>query len=63
MTKTFRSPVTIQLYLGSGKKGQKIYGNILKEKEKEQSVSDFILRIIKEANPNLFKGVEDAKNT
>jgi len=60
MTKVYNPPVTIQVYLGSGKKGEKLRDN-LKKSAGSDSLSEFIVGMLKKADPSLFKGVDDGK--
>lgn len=58
MTKTYNPPVTMQIYLGSGKKAEKLRDNIVKAAG-EDSISEFVVELLRKADPTLFKGVEN----
>lgn len=58
--KKFNPPVSIQVYVGSGKKAEKIRDNMERARG-EKSLSEFVMNMIEKANPSLFKGLEDAK--
>lgn len=60
MVKAYNPPVTKQVYLGSGDKGKRLLENILKAAGKD-SFSEFVVALLKKADPRLFKGVEDGK--
>lgn len=60
MVRQHNPPVTMQVYLGSGKPGLKLRENIEKKLLPKQSVSDLIIRLMRKADPSLFKGVDDA---
>lgn len=61
MTKKYNAPVSIQVYLGSGKSGSNLRDNILKLLKPNQSLSDLIVTLLKKADPSLFKGVNHGK--
>lgn len=56
----YNPPVSIQVYLGSGKGAEKLRENILKLAGKD-SVSEVVVRLMKKADPALFKGTENGK--
>lgn len=60
MVRQHNPPVTIQVYLGSGKAGAALRENI--EKRVSQvggSLSEVVVALLKKADPTLFKGVEN----
>lgn len=59
MTNTYNPPVTIQVYLGSGKPGATLRENIKKRIRKGESLSEVVVALLKKADPGLFKGVDD----
>lgn len=59
MTKIYNAPVLINFYLGSGESALKLRENIKKKGGK--SVSQFLMALIKKADPSLFKGVDHEK--
>lgn len=61
MVKAHNPPVTIQVYLGSGKNGLKLRENLEKRAGKENSLSEIVVDLLKKADPALFKGVENGK--
>lgn len=61
MTQTYNPPVTIQVYLGSGKTGATLRENIKKRIRKGESLSEVVVALLKKADPRLFKGVDDAR--
>ena len=60
MTKVYNTPVVIQVYLGSGKKAERLRQNIVKMADKD-SVSELIVRTLKKGEPALFKGVDNER--
>lgn len=50
-------PVVIQVYLGSGKGAEKLRENLDKASGKD-SLSEYLVNLMRKANPKLFKGVE-----
>lgn len=61
MVKEYNPPVTRQVYLGSGKKGKRLLDNILRLAGND-SFAETIVRLLKKAEPKLFKGVDDEKD-
>lgn len=61
MVKEYNPPVTIQVYLGSGKAGAKLRENLKRLATKTGSLSELVVDLLKKADPTLFKGVEDGK--
>jgi len=59
MTKTYNPPVSIHLYLGSGKAGAKLRENLEKRVPPRGSLSDVVVELIRKADPTLFKGVDE----
>jgi hypothetical protein len=59
--KTYNPPVSIQVYLGSGKRAEKLRENINRERGKD-SLSEFIVTLLKKADPKLFKGIENGQD-
>lgn len=55
-----QAPVSIQIYLGSGKPGSKLRENIERRLQPRQSMSEFVVDLIRKADPTLFKGVDNA---
>ncbi len=62
MTKTYNAPVSIHLYLGSGKGGAKLRENLQKRVEARGSLSEVVVELLRKADPTLFKGVENANS-
>lgn len=61
MAKKFNPPVSIQIYLGSGKRGQRLRDNLRDLVQENGSLSEVVVNLLKKANPSLFKGLEDSK--
>lgn len=65
MANEHNPPVTIQVYLGSGKAGAKLLENIDKRVDEKgpfgRSRSEVIVSMMKKADPGIFKGVESGK--
>lgn len=61
MVKQYNPPVVMQIYLGSGKKGERLRMNLQKLVPPGGSVSAVVVDLLKKAEPSLFKGVEDGK--
>ncbi len=59
MTKEFNAPVSISVYLGSGKSGERLRENLMKRVKARESLSEVIVDLLKKADPKLFKGVDD----
>jgi len=60
MAKEFNPPVTMQVYLGSGKSGLALRENIQKRVTQSRvSLSEFVVALLKKAEPGLFKGVDN----
>ncbi len=59
-TKEYNPPVTKQIYLGSGKSGIQLRNNI-NLKRGGKSFSEFVVELMKKADPSLFKGIEYGK--
>lgn len=59
MTKEYNSPVTIQIYLGSGKPGIRLRENLKKKVPPKGSLSELVVAMMRKADPALFKGVDD----
>ncbi len=53
-----QTPVSIQVYLGSGEEGARLRENIEKKLERRQSLSEFVVNLLRKADPTLFKGVD-----
>lgn len=62
MEKTYNSPVTMQIYLGCGKKAKRLRENIIVLAAKK-SVSSYVLQLLKIAEPYLFEGVNNESQT
>lgn len=58
MARGFNPPVVVTIYLGSGKNGEKLRGNLLKAAGSD-SLSELVVRLLKKADPALFKGVAE----
>lgn len=58
--RTYNPTVTVQVYIGSGKKALKVRDNMEKARG-SISISKFIMDIIRKANPSLFKGADDGQ--
>lgn len=58
MVREHRLPVTIQVYLGSGERAEKLRTN-LEKASKGGSLSRMIVDLLKRADPTLFKGVDN----
>lgn len=55
-------PVVISLYLGSGERGAQILKNLKKQIDGPRgSLSDLIVKMIKKASPETFRGVENVQ--
>ncbi len=61
MVKEYNTPVTIQVYLGSGKEAETIRENLRKRTTKRESMSFVVVELLRKADPTLFKGVSDGK--
>lgn len=59
MVKQHNAPVTMQIYLGSGDTGLKLRENIQKKAEAKGSLSEFVVELLKKADPTLFRGIKD----
>lgn len=53
-----QAPVTMQIYLGSGKEGLTIRENLERRIPPKRSMSWLILDLIRQADPTIFRGVE-----
>lgn len=60
--KQFNAPITMQIYLGSGKSGARLRENLERMKRGRESLSQVVLALMKKADPTLFKGIDDAKS-
>lgn len=61
MVRQHNTPTSIQVYLGTGEAGKKIRENIEKKLTPRQSISEFVVNLLRKADPTLFKGVENGK--
>lgn len=61
ITKTYNAPVSIQVYLGSGKEGAQLRENIERRLAPRQSLSEYVVDLLRKAEPALFKGVREAR--
>ncbi len=61
MDRQYNAPTTIQIYLGTGKPGSTLRENIDKKRGKRQSLSEYVVDLMRKADPSLFKGVDDGK--
>lgn len=59
--KKYNTPVSIQVYLGSGKRGERLRENLDKRVGPGQSLSEIVMLLLRKADPTLFKGAEDGK--
>lgn len=60
MVRKYNPPVSIMVYLGSGVEAEKLRLNIIKAAGKD-SLSEYVVSLLKKAEPSLFKGVKDGK--
>jgi len=58
MNEKYNAPVTIQIYLGSGKVGERLRENLKKMASKKGSLSELVVSLLKKAEPNLTKGLD-----
>lgn len=61
MTRKHNPPVTIQIYLGSGKRGERLRQNLEKRVPENGSLAEVVVSLLRKADPTLFKGVDDDK--
>jgi hypothetical protein len=61
MVRTYHPPATIQVYLGSGKIGARLRKNLEKLVPPNGSLSETVVALLKKAEPDLFKGVDNGK--
>lgn len=48
-------PTTIQVYLGSGEEGERIYQNLMTKLSPKESLSSKVMDLLRKADPSLFK--------
>jgi hypothetical protein len=57
----YNPPMTVQIYLGSGKRGEKLRENLDRARG-QWSLSEYVVALMKKAEPKIFKGLDDGKN-